>query len=331
MSLAAKCLAALLVALAFAITMVGSAVLNDWLFRVATLVMLAVSWNLMANAGLVSLGHSAFWGIGSYATVLSANTLGLPFGVAFVPAVVVGALLGVLLALTTGRLKGIFFAIATLALSEGLRVLALMLPEVTGGAVGLFLIGEARPSLRVLYVTGLVGAIAAVAVAAYLSSTRFHYACRGMRANEAAVQMLGVDPRRYRLGVMAISGAMASTAGAIYAWYGGYLEPDIAFSLHYTILAQIAPILGGVHTIVGAVTGSFAIVFLSEGTRITLGGSEGWSLLVYGLVLVVCILFMPRGIYGSVLSLVRGGRRTLTRRTAASGKTGLAAAPGKAS
>ena len=135
MSLAAKCLAALLVALAFAVTMVGSAVLNDWLFRVATLVMLAVSWNLMANAGLVSLGHSAFWGIGSYATVLSANTLGLPFGVAFVPAVVVGALLGVLLALTTGRLKGIFFAIATLALSEGLRVLALMLPEVTGGAV----------------------------------------------------------------------------------------------------------------------------------------------------------------------------------------------------
>ncbi len=283
----------------------GSALHNDWLFRVTTLVMLAASWNLMANAGLISLGHSAFWGVGSYATVLSANAFGLPFGAALLPAILVGALAGTFLAAATGRLRGIFFAISTLALSEGLRVAALMFPGLTGGAVGIFLAGAVRPSHRVLYLTGIVGAAASIAVAYLLSRTRFHYACRGMRSDESAVQMLGVDPRRYRLGVMAVSGAMASCAGGIYACYGSYLEPEVAFNLHYTILSQIATILGGIHTLAGPVVGSFAIVFLSEATRMWLGMQEGWSMLIYGAILLVCILFMPGGIAGSFKDLLK--------------------------
>lgn len=297
MSLSKVAVAILFVA-GLAIIFFGSAVHNDWLFRVTTLTMLAVSWNLMANAGLVSLGHSAFWGVGSYATVLSINAFGLPFVLGFVPAIAVGALLGVFLAATTGRLRGIFFAISTLALSEGLRVMALMLPDLTGGAAGIFLDNSLRPTPSVLYLTGFAGAVICIAIAYAISRTRFHYACRGMRSNESAVQMLGVDPRLYRLGVMAISGAMASWAGAIYASYGGYLEPELAFSLHFTILSQIAPILGGIHTLAGPVLGSAAIIFLSELTRIWLGMREGWSLLIYGVILVVCIMFMPRGIVG---------------------------------
>lgn len=288
-----------------AVVTFGSAVHNDWLFRVTTLTMLAVSWNLMANAGLVSLGHSAFWGVGSYATVLTMNVFGLPFGVGFIPAIIVGALLGAFLAATTGRLRGIFFAISTLALSEGLRVLALMCPEVTGGAAGIFLKNSLRPPQWALYMSGFTGAVLCVSIAYFLSRSRFHYACRGMRSNESVVQMLGVDPRLYRFGVMAISGAMASCAGAIYASYGGYLEPDLAFSLHFTILSQIAPILGGIHTLAGPVLGSIAIVFISEITRIWLGTREGWSLLIYGGILVICIMFMRQGILGLWRSLVK--------------------------
>lgn len=274
--------------------------INNWLFRISTLVMLATSWNLMANAGLVSLGHSAFWGVGSYTAVLAANAWNGSVFTTVLVALVAGALMGAALAAVTGTLKGIFFAIATLALSEGLRISALMLPDVTGGAVGLFLKQELRPSQHALYLFGALAAVASVVVAIVISCSKLQFASRAIRDNEAAAQMLGIAPRRQRLIVVAMSGAMASAAGAINAWYGGYLDPEVAFTLHNTILAQIAPILGGIHTIAGPVIGSVAIIALSEATRVWFGSIEGISQLAFGLVLVICILFLPRGIEGLI-------------------------------
>ena len=275
---------------------------NNWLFRISTLIMLATSWNLMANAGLVSLGHSAFWGVGSYTAVLIANASNGSVVTTVVAALMMGGAMGALLAFVTGSLKGIFFAIATLALSEGLRIGAFMLPEVTGGAVGLFLKQELRPSQHALYLFGALGAVGSVLVAVVISCSKLEFASRAMRDNEAAAQMLGIAPRRQRLIVVAISGAMASGAGAINAWYGGYLDPEVAFTLHNTILAQIAPILGGIHTLAGPVIGAVAIVALAEATRIWFGSMEGVSQLTFGFVLIVCILFLPKGIE----ELIRG-------------------------
>ena len=292
----------LLGTLLFASTFWDAPQVNNWLFRISTLIMLATSWNLMANAGLVSLGHSAFWGVGSYTAILSANAYsGSPLTTVFA-ALLMGALMGAILASVTGSLKGIFFAIATLALSEGLRIGAFMLPEVTGGAVGLFLKQELRPSQHALYLFGALGAVGSVLVAVVISCSKLEFASRAMRDNEAAAQMLGIAPRRQRLIVVAISGSMASGAGAINAWYGGYLDPEVAFTLHNTILAQIAPILGGIHTLAGPVIGAVAIVALAEATRIWFGSMEGVSQLTFGLVLIVCILFLPKGIEG----LIRG-------------------------
>src|SRR5512140_135905 len=115
----------------------STAVVNDWIVSAASLMILAYSWNMAANAGLISLGHSAFWGLGSYAAILAANRLGWPLVFSLVPAVAAGAAVGALLAVITGRLRGIFFAISTLALSEGLRVLAIMTPGFTGGGEGM--------------------------------------------------------------------------------------------------------------------------------------------------------------------------------------------------
>ena len=298
------CLSILAVAVAVFVLwlpFVATSQINDWMFRVAMLCILAVSWNLMANAGAISLGHSAFWGVGAYAGVLSANSLGLPILPATGVAVCAGAVLGAIIALATGRLRGVFFAICTLALSESLRTTALMTPKLTGGAVGLFLVQKLRPGATELFLIGTAAAIFAVLVSVVLAHTKFHYACRALRNHEGAAQMLGIDPRQYRLAVLAISGALASVAGCINAWYGGYLDPNIAFDLFVTVQAQIAPILGGLFTIAGPVVGSFGIVFLSELSRIWLGAHEGASQLVFGLVLVVGILFMPKGIYGSLL------------------------------
>jgi branched-chain amino acid transport system permease protein len=272
--------------------------INNWLFRVSTLIMLATSWNLMANAGLVSLGHSAFWGVGSYAAIMAANAWSGSVLTTLVVAILVGGAMGAVLAAVTGGLKGIFFAISTLALSEGLRISALMLPDLTSGAVGLFLRQDLRPSQQSLYLMASLAAVGSVCVAILISCSRLQFASRAMRDNEEAAQMLGIAPRRQRMIIVSISGAMASAAGAINAWYGGYLDPEVAFTLHNTILAQIAPILGGIHTLAGPVIGSFAIIALSEGTRIFFGNMEGISQMTFGIVLVVCILFLPRGIEG---------------------------------
>lgn len=287
-----------LATLAIGLPLVASPIVNDWMLRIGSLVILAISWNLAANAGLISLGHSAFWGLGSYAALLTANTLGWPFFASLVPAMIIGALAAAALAVITGRLRGIFFAIATLALSEGLRVLAVMTPEFTGGGAGLFIDQALRPNTQMVAVVTSACAAVSALVAYLISRTPFHYACRAMRNNESASQMLGINPLRFRIAVLALSGAMASLAGGVNIWYSGFLDPTIGFDLHITILAQIAPILGGIHTLPGPIIGAFATVALSEFSRIWLG-QQGFSLLVYGSILVISILYMPRGIYGA--------------------------------
>jgi len=116
--------------------------------------------------------------------------------------------------------------------------------------------------------------------------------------------MLGLDPLRYRMAILAISAGMVAGAGAISSWYGGFLDPDVGFSIHVTIESQIATILGGMYSLAGPVLGSIAIVALSEATRLGFGSYEGVSQLTYGIVLVLGVLFMPRGINGVWKSLM---------------------------
>jgi branched-chain amino acid transport system permease protein len=288
----------LLAVAAILLPLIATPIVNNWTLRIGSLIILGISWNLAANAGLISLGHSAFWGLGSYAALLAADRLGFSFFASLVPALLIGALSAAAIAVITGRLRGIFFAIAMLALSEGLRVLAMMTPDLTGGSAGLFINQAARPSPQLVAMATSVCAVASAIVAWLLSVSRFHYAFRAMRNNENASQMLGINPIRFRIAVLTISGAMASLAGGVNVWYSGFLDPTIGFDLHITILAQIAPILGGIHTLPGPIIGAFATIALSEVTRIWLG-EQGYSLLIYGIILVFSIIFMPKGIYGA--------------------------------
>lgn len=283
----------------------GSPVIVDICFRTGSLIILAVSWNLMASAGLISLGHSAFFGLGGYVGILSANLLGMPFWLTLLSALVAGALLGSAIALITGRLRGIFFAITTLATSEGLRVLAVMLPDLTGGAKGAYLAAKSAPGALPVNLTMSAATVMACLIVLAISRSRYHFALRAMRANEQASQMLGIFPLKFRLAIMAISGAMASIVGCIEVWHGGYLDPAIAFDLHITIIAQIAPILGGIYTLFGPVIGAVVTVAIGDATRLILGHIQGASLFVFGIVLVACVLYLPNGLWGGLQHLAR--------------------------
>ncbi len=290
---------------ALAIPLLDMPLLADIDFRICALAMVAVSWNMMAGAGLVSLGHSAFWGLGSYAAILSANDFGVPFALSLVPAMVAGALLGAGLALITGRLRGIYFALSTLAASEGLRVLATMLPGVTGGGNGLYLDSTLFPGPTAIGLAASCGPILAALIAWAIGRSRYAFALRAMRSNESASQMLGVAPIRFRVAIMTVAGAIAAIAGAINAWHGGYLDPGVAFDLQTTIDAQIAPILGGIYTLPGPIIGAIATIGFEELTRALFAGMVGISLLVFGIVLVTVVLCLPQGIFGLLRQMRR--------------------------
>jgi branched-chain amino acid transport system permease protein len=302
-----------LAAATLVIPFVGTPSMIDLNFRICTLAIIAISWNMMAGAGLISLGHSAFWGMGSYVSILCANELGIPFMPSLLLGMVGGALVGGGLALITGRLRGIYFAISTLALSEGLRIVAVMLPDVTGGASGVYLISDLFPGVLPVNFAAAAGAVLTALIAWYVSRTRYHFAFRAMRANESASQMLGIRPLRYRVSIVLLSGALASFAGAINVWYGGYLDPSVAFNLHITLMAQIAPILGGIYTLSGPILGTLAAMGLGEVTRTVLGHIEGVSLLVFGVLLVICVLYLPKGVAGAIEATANVWRRSRAR------------------
>lgn len=270
----------------------------DLLFRASTLIVMGISWNLMANAGLISLAHASFFGVGGYVAVIVARSFGLPLLAALPLSIAGGALLGVFLALATGRLSGLFFAIATLAVSEGLRVVALMAPALTGGALGLDMPQPLRHSVHVMSVSAALLAAASAAISMFLSRSKFHYACRAMRSGEAAAQMLGLNPLHYRLQVLALAGGLASCIGGLSAWYAGFLDPRIAFGLNLTIVAQIGPILGGLYTVAGPVVGAVVLTGVSEATRLGFDSNEAFGQLLFGAILVGGILLMPQGICG---------------------------------
>ena len=284
---------------------VASPLLQNWLFRLSGLVALTVSWNLMANAGLISLGQVVFWACGGYTASILASKAGWPFAPALVAAMLAGSAVGALLAAITGRLRGIYFAIATLSLAEGLRVLSLMLEGVTGGAQGIHLPASASPSQAVLQMAANAFAILAVAASYSLSLGRFQFASRALRNNEDAAQMLGLNPWLFRVAVMALSGAIAAGAGSFNAVYSGYIDPTVAFSLQFTILPQISAVFGGIYTTVGSVLGPVAILALSEATRYAAGPIPGAALFLLGVLLVLCVLFLPHGLAHVLQRMVR--------------------------
>jgi branched-chain amino acid transport system permease protein len=269
---------------------------TDWAFQISVFIPLAISWNVMAGAGLLSLGQSAFWGIGYFASAIVSHASFGSFGTGLVTALLAGAVAGAVLALSTGRLRGVFFAIATLALSEGLRVVATMVPDLTGGAAGIYVNNAVSPSQMVVTAAAVVFAGFSVFVSLLLSWSPLQLAMRAMRNNEHASEMLGINPLFYRTLVSMLCGAMAAIAGCLGGWHGGYVTPEIAFDLNYAILAQIAPILGGIYTVPGPILGSIAVVILSEMTRLLLA-QEGYGLLIYGLVLALAIKYMPHGLF----------------------------------
>jgi branched-chain amino acid transport system permease protein len=266
---------------------------------------LALSWDVVARTGQLSLAHGAFFGLGAYTVALGHKYATLPPLIGLLAALVVGAAVALALGAVTLRLRGIYFAIATLAFGEVLRTVALQVPDVTGGPVGISmppLFGGDR--IASYYLVGVVFLLA-LALSLGVRYTRAHFAVTAVRTNEAVAAVMGVPVVRTKVLSFAASATIAALAGAFYMPFITHTDPNDAFEVSRSVAALAFPIFGGIYTTAGPVVGTLALRSLEEYLRVTPPWKEGYQV-VYGAVIVLAVLLMPRGLAGLFRTIVRG-------------------------
>lgn len=308
---------------AFALAVVALAVLLDsgvWLtFAMMALygALLAQAWNLLGGyGGQFSFGHALFFGVGAYAQVIAQVTHGVYAWAALALAIAAAGGVGLFVGALAFRygLKGSYFALVTLAFAEVFRIGALSV-EFTGAGVGMMLpLKESIANLQfgsrrgfLLLIGGFV--VAALLVTAWLRHSRFGARLQAVRDNEDAAMAVGVDPYRVKLAAIALSGAFMGAAGAFYVQVFQYIDPGIAFGPHVSVEALVGAIVGGMGTLWGPLLGALALHALADVTRNLFGQLPGLNMVIYGVVLVLIVMFLPRGLTGAGQPLVRWWRR----------------------
>ena len=273
--------------------------LND-IWNLAFAVILASAWNILGGfAGQVSLGYSAFLGIGAYTTVLLSLSgvspfLSLPLGASL------AAFFSVVIGLPAFRLRGPYFTIATIGVGEAVRVCASSV-SFTGGSSGLRMpAGSFDFTLN--YEAMALLAILAVTTGALVKRSAFGRALAAIKQDIDAAEALGVNSTRFKLGAHALSAAIVALAGSLYAINFQYIAPGSVFDFRLSLSIVLMPIVGGVGTIVGPVLG--AVVFSTLQIKLlSIPALRDSYLFLYGTLLIIVMLFEPKGILGLVRRL----------------------------
>ncbi len=273
--------------------------------------LLAQAWNILGGfGGQFSFGHALFFGTGAYIQTIAQLQGGFNAWAALAMAVSGSASVGVMVGALTFRygLKGSYFALVTLAFAEVFRILALSVPF-TGAGVGLMLpLQESFANMqfgsRQGYVYLVLGFVAvALAVTWWLQHSRFGAYLQAVRDNEDAARAIGVNPFAVKLGAIAVSASLMGAGGAFYVQVFQYIDPGIAYGPATSVEALVAAIVGGIGTLWGPVLGALVLHGLADVTRNLFGQLPGINLVIYGVVLVLMVVFLPRGIAGLGASL----------------------------
>jgi branched-chain amino acid transport system permease protein len=283
--------------------------------------LLAQAWNILGGfGGQFSFGHALFFGTGAYAQAI-AQLHGVNPWLALVLALAASAAVGLVIGALTFRygLKGSYFALVTLAFAEVFRVFAVSV-SFTGAGVGLMVpLRESAANMQFASRAGylwLILALLTVAqlVAAWLRHSRFGAYLQAVRDNEDAARAVGVNPFRIKLAAIGLSGALMGAGGAFYVQVFQYIDPGIAYGPSTSVEALVAAIVGGMGTLWGPVLGAVALHLLGDVTRNLFGQLPGINMVIYGVVLVAIVMFLPRGIAGiGVPARWRPGRMTKER------------------
>jgi branched-chain amino acid transport system permease protein len=265
-------------------------------------VVVATAWNILGGyAGYVNFGTSAFFALGAYTAIFLIEAFRAPLPVLILAGGLVSGLLGLGIGYLTLRLKGVFFSIATLALSVVLQTL-IMNWDYVGGAKGVTVIRPGSPLFGnwvTLLFTVMVGlAVAAVTVAWIIERSWVGRGLTALRDSEEAAECMGVPTLRLKLFATTISGFLLGVAGAPFPYYVTYVEPSSAFNLDYAVNALAMPMIGGTTTWIGPVIGAVLLGTAQQVATVTI--SSELNLLIVGVVLVAFVVLAPEGIMGLV-------------------------------
>lgn len=322
---------AALVALPFAVRAIFPAGEKYYLHIIIQILLWAqiyTGWALMGRFGLTSLGHGAFTGIGAYVTVMAWNYLGLTPLIGIPVAVLVAILLALLIGYPSflQRIRGHYFALLTLAMVEFVRLCIVGLRDYTGGSLGTqparygdgisFYAVQFEPDRLLAYFVALAVWLVGIIAWVRVDRSMDRYALEALGQDEEAAAAVGINVTREKLKITALSAAMCAFGGAIFAQYQMYIGPETIAGFGISLNIVFGAVAGGIGVMLGPSVGALLTQLLSEGLRMIFQGSAmlntmfgsralSFDTLLYGVLLVLFIIYMPKGVMGTALDLWR--------------------------
>jgi branched-chain amino acid transport system permease protein len=299
--------AALLAGLALTETISNEYYFNA-LYVVLQAMLMAIAWNILGGfTGYVNFGVAGFFALGAYTSVVLHKAFGVPLPLMIVAAGLVGGLVGLGLGYLTLRLKGVYFAIATLAMAIVIETLVNNWSYV-GGAKGYYMLTPDKhlwfeSYIQMLFMVMLLMTLAAIAVSRALSSSKLGRGLAAIRDDEVAAECSGVPTLKLKLVSTTVMGMMMGMAGAPFPYFVTFVDPLSAFSLLVAVNAIAMPMIGGTSHWLGPVIGAILVGSMQEVVKVTI--SSEVNVLVVGVMLVVFITLAPQGIVGVVRKLLR--------------------------
>ncbi|HXN68694.1 MAG TPA: branched-chain amino acid ABC transporter permease [Bradyrhizobium sp.] len=279
-------------------------------YGVLQFVVLAVAWSILGGyAGYVNFGTSAFFGVGVYTAVFLFKVMGAPLGVQIAAAALVGAVLGLAVGLLTLRMQGIFFSIATIAMTIVIET-SVTNWRFVGGAAGIQLqrppvMAPFHSYVQMLFFVQACMVVLAVAIARYIQNSWIGRGLQALKDDEVAAECTGVPTLRLKVLACVISGALMCAAGAPAAMYLQYADPSSAFNLNYSVSVLAMSLIGGTAHWAGPVFGAILLGSTQQLLAVTI--SSEVNVLVLGIMLVLFVVAAPEGIIGLIRRVRRKG------------------------
>jgi len=282
------------------------------------------SWSIMGRFGLVSLGHGGFMGVGAYVTALLWNHLGVTPWIGIPLSMVTAGLLALVVGYPCFRFRitGHYFVLVTLALSGIVLQIITATRDYTGGSLGYTpnraawnqLLALQFEDKTVWYLIALFVWLVGQIIWYRIDGSMSRYAMDAISEDEDAAAAAGVNVTAEKLKVTLISALMTAFAGALYCQYQLFISPDTVSGISVSLQMVFAAIVGGLYVSLGPTVGAIITILLAETLRIGFGANAvGWDNLVYGVLLVLFIIFLPQGILGSLIEAARSGRKPSLR------------------
>jgi len=283
--------------------------LSGYMVRVITTIfmyaVIAQGMNIMSGyMGYLPFGNAMFFGIGAYVTAIGMSK-GLPFLVVVPLAAITAILFSILLGLPVLRLRGHYFAIATIGMSAAILSVVQNATEITGGAMGTTLpIIDKDPSIVYNYFyLAMFGLMVITTLSLYfIIKSRFGFGIRSIKANEEAANSMGINTTYHKVVAWAISAFFTSIAGALYAYWMSFIAPDEVFDVMIAVNTIVIMLIGGAGSILGPIIGAFIIELFAE---VAWSAFLEYHLAALGIIIIIIVFFVPKGVTGTIADFIK--------------------------